>query len=212
MMGNRLGWASLVAMLASPARLQANLSPTSADRLGYDGVRATRHVSSMYAMKRVFLYCGLLLLAACSSDTPPKLSRGDTGPAFDTVRLDGTRVRFPEDFAGRPVVIRFWADWCRYCEGEMKDIEPVYQREKARGLEVLAVNAGQDRDTAAAFVGKLGISYPALLNEDASIAKRYGVTGLPTTFFIDRQGKISAKQIGEMTAEAFQKQVAELVQ
>jgi peroxiredoxin len=159
---------------------------------------------------RLVSLAALLLLAACSNEPPPKVSRGDTAPAFETVRLDGTRAQFPADFAGRPVVIRFWADWCKYCEGEMKDIEPIYRREKVRGLEVLAVNAGQDRATASAFVGKLGISYPALLDEDATIAKRYGVTGLPTTYFIDRQGRIAAKQIGEMTAAAFEQRVTEL--
>ncbi|MBI5786626.1 MAG: TlpA family protein disulfide reductase, partial [Rhodocyclales bacterium] len=112
---------------------------------------------------RPTLLAALLLLAACAGEPPPKVSRGDTPPAFETVRLDGTRVQFPADFAGKPVVIRFWADWCKYCEGEMKDIESAYQRHKAAGIEVLAVNAGQDRATAAAFVGKLGISYPTLL-------------------------------------------------
>jgi peroxiredoxin len=153
----------------------------------------------------------LPLLAACSGEEPKKVSRGDTPPAFDTVRLDGTPVHFPADLAGKPVVIRFWADWCKYCEGEMKDIEGAYQRHKGQGLTVLAVNAGQDRATAAAFVGKLGISYPALLDEEAKTAKRYGVTGLPTTYFIGRDGRVAAKQVGEMTAEAFERQVAELV-
>jgi cytochrome c biogenesis protein CcmG, thiol:disulfide interchange protein DsbE len=153
----------------------------------------------------------LLALSACSGEEPKKVSRGDTPPAFDTTRLDGQAVRFPADLAGKPVVIRFWADWCKYCEGEMKDIEGAYQRHKADGLTVLAVNAGQARATAAAFVGKLGISYPALLDEDAKTAKRYGVTGLPTTYFIGRDGKVAAKQVGEMTADAFERQVAELV-
>jgi cytochrome c biogenesis protein CcmG, thiol:disulfide interchange protein DsbE len=162
---------------------------------------------------RLLLLPALLFLAACSGEPPPKLGRGDAPPAFDTLRLDGTHVRFPAEFAGRPVVIRFWADWCKYCEGEMKDIEAVYQRYKGQGgqgMEVLAINAGQDRATAAAFVGKLGISYPALLDEDAKIAKRYGVVGLPTTYFIGRDGKVAAKQLGEMTASAFERQVAEL--
>jgi peroxiredoxin len=153
----------------------------------------------------------VLLLAACAGEPPPKVSRGDTPPAFETVRLDGTRVQFPADFAGKPVVVRFWADWCKFCEGEMKAIEVSYQRHKSAGIEVLAVNAGQDRATATAFVAKLGIGYPALLDEDAKIAKRYGVVGLPTTYFIGRDGKVAAKQVGEMTAAAFEKQVTELL-
>jgi peroxiredoxin len=164
----------------------------------------------MAALMKIPAFALLVLLAACSGGEPAKVSRGDTPPAFETVRLDGAPVHFPADLAGKPVVIRFWADWCKYCEGEMKDIEGAYQRHRAAGLEILAVNAGQDRATTAAFVGKLGISYPALLDEDAKIAKRYGVTGLPTTYFIGRDGKVAAKQVGEMTAANFELQVAEL--
>jgi thiol-disulfide isomerase/thioredoxin len=51
--------------------------------------------------------------------------------AFAAARFEGGRVQFPADFAGRPMVIRFWADWCKYCEGEMRDIEGVFQRHKA---------------------------------------------------------------------------------
>jgi cytochrome c biogenesis protein CcmG, thiol:disulfide interchange protein DsbE len=160
---------------------------------------------------RLPAFAALFLLAACSSEPPPKVSRGDPVPAFDAERLDGARVRFPADYGGRPVVIRFWADWCKYCEGEMKGIEPVYRRHKASGVEVLAINVGQDRAAASAFIGKLGIGYPALLDEDAKIARRYGVTGLPTTFFIGHDGKVAAKQVGEMTAEAFEQRVTELV-
>jgi peroxiredoxin len=160
---------------------------------------------------RLALLAVLPFFAACAGEPPPKVSPGDTPPAFAAARLDGGRVQFPADLAGRPAVIRFWADWCKYCEGEMKDIEGVFQRHKAEGIEVLAVNAGQDRATAAAFVGRLGISYPALLDEDAAIARRYGVSALPTTFFVGRDGRIAAKQVGEMTAAAFEQRVAELV-
>jgi hypothetical protein len=67
----------------------------------------------------------------------------------------------------------------------MKAIEAVYQRHKGKGLEVLAINAGQDKATIDAFIKKIGVSYPALLDEKSTIARSYGVVGLPTTFFID---------------------------
>ncbi len=162
-------------------------------------------------MKRFVATLFVVVLAACGGEPAPKLNTGDAAPAFEAVRLDGTKARFPADFAGKPVAIRFWADWCKFCEGEMTAIETVYRRHKSLGLEVLAVNAGQDRETVAAFVQKIGIGYPALLDENSAIAKRYGVVGLPTTYFVDGSGIVRAKIVGEADAATFERHVLELL-
>jgi len=120
-------------------------------------------------------------------------------------------VDFPAAAAGRPLVIRFWADWCKYCEPEMKAIEAVYQRHKAKGLEVFAVNAGQDKPTVAAFIKKLGVTYPVLLDEQSAIARRYGVVGLPTTYFVDARGVVRDKVIGEADEAIFERHALELL-
>jgi len=153
----------------------------------------------------------LLLAAACGGDTPAvKLNVGQVAPAFETKHVDGTPARSVA-WAGKPLVIRFWADWCKYCEGEMKDIEKVYQRLKPRGLEVIAINAGQDRKTVAAFMQKIGVSYPALLDEESAIAKSYGVVGLPTTYFVDARGVVRVKLIGESDEAGFERAALELL-
>jgi peroxiredoxin len=157
------------------------------------------------------LLSALLLLGACGGEPGAKLNVGDSAPAFQTVRLDGAAAHFPAAWAGRPLVIRFWADWCRYCEPEMKAIEAVYQRHKGKGLEVLAINAGQERPAVAAFIGKLGVTYPVLLDESASIAKRYGVVGLPTTYFVDAKGVVRGKVIGEADEAVFERHALELL-
>ncbi len=161
-------------------------------------------------MKRLLVLLGVLLgalfLVACGGgQSAAKLNVGDIAPAFQTTRADGSRASFPQDWAGKPVVIRFWADWCKYCEPEMKAIEPIFQQLAPQGLQVLAVNAGQDRPTVKAYMEKLGVSYPALLDEDSAIAKRYGVVGLPTTYFIDAQGVVRVKLIGEAEAASFER-------
>lgn len=161
-------------------------------------------------MRILFLAC-LVLLAACSGDQAAKLNLGDPAPAFQTQRLDGGNVDFPTAAAGRPLVIRFWADWCRYCEAEMKAIEAVYQRHKGKGLEVFAVNAGQDKAAVAAFAGKLGVTYPVLLDENSAIARRYGVVGLPTTYFVDAKGVVRGKVIGEADEAIFERHALELL-
>ncbi len=164
-------------------------------------------------MKRLLPFLSVLLItalvAACGGEPPAKLNTGDVAPVFKTVRLDGTPVDFPAAFAGRPVVLRFWADWCKYCEPEMKLIDTVRQRHA--GLEVLAVNAGQDKATVEAFMKKLGVGYPAAMDESSKIAKSYGVVGLPTTFLIDGRGMVRGKIIGEADEAMFEHHVQALL-
>lgn len=162
-------------------------------------------------MRLSALLASLFLLTACGSDNPAvKLNIGDPAPKFSAPALDGKNHEFPAAFAGKPLVIRFWADWCKYCEGEMKAIETVYQRQKDKGLGIVAINTGQDKPTVAAFIQKIAVTYPALLDEQSAIAKRYGVVGLPTTYFVDAQGVIRGKIIGEADAATFERHALEI--
>ena len=152
------------------------------------------------------------VLSACNSGAPSvQLNTGQPAPTFQTLALDGTPVHFPAAFAGKPLVIRFWADWCQYCEGEMKAIELVYQRHRDQGIQVLAINTGQDKPAVAAFIKKIGVTYPALLDEQSKIARAYGVVGLPTTYFVDGQGIVRGKVVGEADEATFERQVVELL-
>ncbi len=150
--------------------------------------------------------------AACHSGAPAvQLNSGQPAPTFQTFAADGTAIHFPAAFVGKSLVIRFWADWCKYCEGEMMAIENVYQRHRGRGLEVVAINAGQDKPAVTAFMKKIGVSYPALLDEQSKIARSYGVVGLPTTYFVDARGIVRGKIVGEADEATFERQVAELL-
>lgn len=162
-------------------------------------------------MKILVVLLWVVLLAGCSVFTSTVPNIGDPAPAFDTVRLDGTPANFPADWAGRPLVINFWADWCPSCESEMKAIERVYQRRKGKGLEILAVNVRQEPGQVAAFTMSLGVTYPILLDPKAILISRYGVIGLPTTFLVDNQGIVRAKLVGELDEAVFEKHVLELL-
>ncbi|MEW8626251.1 MAG: TlpA disulfide reductase family protein [Candidatus Thiodiazotropha sp.] len=152
----------------------------------------------------------LASLGACQSDSSA-LIKGEQPPAFQLQDLDGNPLNLPQDFEGKVVVIRFWADWCPFCETEMQSIEPVYQAYQSKGLVILALNVRQDRETAAAFIEKLNISYPVLLDREGEVARQYGVIGLPTTFILDRKGRLHTRIIGESTAELFARIVGELI-
>jgi peroxiredoxin len=161
---------------------------------------------------RLFLLILALFLSACGKEAPKaNINIGSIAPTFQTFRADGGAEHFPAAYFGKPLVVRFWADWCKYCEGEMKAIETVYQANKGK-LQVLAINAGQDKATINAFIKKIGVTYPALLDENSAIARSYGVVGLPTTFFIDSKGIVRGKIVGEADEATFARHVQELLQ
>jgi peroxiredoxin len=153
----------------------------------------------------------LLLLAACGGPDTPAPSHGQPAPTFRLNSLAGGAVSVPADAAGKVLAIRFWADWCPYCRKEMAELQPVYARLQARGLQILAVNVAQDRDTVQAFVEPLGIAYPVLLDPDGATARAYGVKALPITWLIDAQGMVRGKIVGEATPEVFERRVVELL-
>ncbi|WP_299065182.1 TlpA disulfide reductase family protein [Accumulibacter sp.] len=156
-------------------------------------------------------FLAALALTACDEGNTNRLNTGDIAPAFAASSLGAVPFRFPDDLRGKPVVIRFWADWCRFCEGEMKAIERVWQRHKDQGLMVIAVNAGQNRQDVAAFISKIGVTYPALLDEKAAISRQYGVVALPTTYFVGADGRIRGKVLGEADEATFERLTVDLL-
>jgi cytochrome c biogenesis protein CcmG, thiol:disulfide interchange protein DsbE len=151
-----------------------------------------------------------LLLVGCGAENP-KLAKGAPPPGFTLPRLAGGSARFPEDYQGQVVVIRFWADWCPFCKGEMTALEPVYQRLRDQGLHILAVNVRQDAQTAGDFVRTLGIGYETPLDAHGEVARAYGVQGLPTTFFVGRDGTLHSRILGESTPELTERLITELL-
>lgn len=152
---------------------------------------------------KIWLLSLLLLLVGCGKEAP-KLENGQSAPAFSLPRLDGS-MQDLQGLRGKVVALRFWADWCPFCKEEMAALDPVHARNQGKGLVLLAVNVRQDRATAESFIRKLGIHYPTLLDEEGAVARRYGVNGLPTTFFIDRQGILRGRILGESTPETFER-------
>ncbi|MFZ1827759.1 MAG: TlpA disulfide reductase family protein [Candidatus Competibacteraceae bacterium] len=130
------------------------------------------------------------------------IKNGASAPQFILERLDGARARFPEQYQGQVVVLRFWADWCPYCHSEMQALEPFYRQYRGQGLAILAINVMQPPETVRTFIEKLDISYEALLDRQGEVMRRYQVVGLPTTYLIDRKGVVRARIIGESTPEA----------
>jgi peroxiredoxin len=153
----------------------------------------------------------VFLLTGCGGDAVKPPANGQPAPIFQATSLAGGNVKVPADLTGKVVAIRFWADWCPYCRKEMAELQPVYARLHGRGLEILAVNVAQNRETAQRFIEPLGIQYPVLLDPEGVTARAYGVQALPITLLLDRRGIVRGKIVGEATPEVFERRVVELL-
>jgi peroxiredoxin len=125
---------------------------------------------------------------------------GEPAPDFALASPGGEPVSL-SDYAGRPIVLNFWASWCQPCRAEMPFLESLYQAHQDRGLVVLAVNVQEAPEVARAFGAELGLSFPLLLDEHGTIATQYRVQTLPMTYLIDRTGRIATHQRGMFASE-----------
>jgi len=122
--------------------------------------------------------------------------RGIHAPDFELSTLDGKRVKL-SDYRGKAVLLNFWATWCSPCKVEMPWFVDLQNRYANDGLVILGV-AMDDSDTPkiAQFASEMGVNYPVLLGTD-QVSEEYGnVQYLPTSFYIDRDGKIVGKGTG----------------
>jgi peroxiredoxin len=123
------------------------------------------------------------------------VSGGVQAPEFDLATADGKRVSLTA-LRGHVVLLNFWATWCPPCREEMPSMERLYQEFKTQGLAVLAVDIQESPKQVARFMRDFRLTFPALLDTDAAVAGRYGARGLPSTYLIDRNGRVVGQAVG----------------
>ncbi len=121
---------------------------------------------------------------------------GSVAPDFELKSLDGKQVRL-SDFRGKAVLLNFWATWCAPCKIEMPWFVDLQKQYASQGLQVIGVAMDDSGEEAIAkFAKEMAVNYPVLIGKE-SVGDAYGgVEFLPTTFFIDRQGKVVDRVFG----------------
>ncbi len=155
---------------------------------------------------------GAALLTGCAASPNGRLKVGEAAPDFVLQDLEGNEVRL-SDFAGRPVLLNFWNTWCPPCRTEMPALQEVYTAQGADGLQILAVNLlyqENDLRDVTQFVQEKGLTFPILLDETGEVAVRYRVGSLPTSVFVDREGKVHLIQVGPMSRAFVQSVLQEI--
>lgn len=184
------------------------------------------------AVAAVLVVAGLLvvvLVAAGGRDDGPEAapaSRGGTGratavgagpatvgeaaPAFTRPGLDGGTVAL-SDFAGKPVMVNFWASWCHPCRKEFPLFEAAREEYARRGLEIVGVSYKDIPADARAFVADQGATWTFARDPDGALADTYGVRAVPQTFFIDADGRIVSRLFGITSAKDLDAEIRKIL-
>jgi peroxiredoxin len=139
--------------------------------------------------------------------TEPTLvhSRALEAPDFSLPDLDGNS-RHLSSLRGKVVLLHFWATWCPPCRAAMPSLEALYQEYKHQGFEVLAVASdARGGEVVQPFVAKHRLTFLSLQDTNSHVTRLYGVTTLPTTYVLDREGRLVTVEVGNRdwtTAEA----------
>lgn len=145
-------------------------------------------------------------LAGPESSAGPEASASQEpvdAPDFTVYDREGNPVRL-SDYAGKPVVLNFWASWCPPCKSEMPDFHAAYE-ELGDQVQFLMVNATDGSretvDTAASFIQEQGYTFPVFYDTGSEASAAYGAYSLPMTFFINGEGHVAAYARGAISGE-----------
>jgi peroxiredoxin len=116
-------------------------------------------------------------------------------PDFEVVNPKGEVMKL-SDLKGKIVFLNFWATWCPPCQMEMPSMERLYEQFKDTDLAILAVSVGENTETVNNFLSQTPYSFPIALNPDGKLAVLYAARGIPTSYILNRDGKILAAKIG----------------
>ncbi|HBA89772.1 MAG TPA: hypothetical protein DCZ75_17820 [Geobacter sp.] len=156
----------------------------------------------------VLVFLCALLVSGCKKEESWKT--GSKAPEISVLDLNEKTVKL-SDFKGEVVVLRFWATGCKACVAGMPVLDQLSKGYRDQGVTVLAVNMGGSKPLVEAFAKGLKLSYPVFLDPALIASTKYAVRAAPTTYFIDRKGVARSFVVGEITKEAFDKTVRELM-
>jgi peroxiredoxin len=155
-----------------------------------------RHLSKVFILFFVLIF----VLVGCAPHKAPPVKKGMKLPALVLEDAAGVPFTIPADLKGKVVVMLFWSKGCPFCKREMPSMEPLYQKYKDRGYVFVGVHVGDGRDAVKMHTKTMGLTFPMLLDEK-KLTKLYGLVAEPSMFFLDREGVVTEKILGGLSAK-----------
>jgi cytochrome c biogenesis protein CcmG/thiol:disulfide interchange protein DsbE len=148
-------------------------------------------------MKKIHLSLFISLFLLCIAIGA---ARPDTSKAldFELQNLEGERVSLSSCLGKGPIILDFWATWCKPCVEELKHIQDIYEAYGGKGLQVLAISQDSPRSVAKvkSFIKGRRFTFTVLLDTNKEIYRKFRLYGLPHTFVLDKKGEIVFRRYG----------------
>lgn len=148
---------------------------------------------------------------APAEGTLPVNPVGYTVPDLRLPRLDGEGDLNLHQFLGRPLVINFWASWCVTCKDEAAILGDAERAWRDEGVVFIGIDQSDKPEAARAFERQYRMEYLSLVDAAGVVGPNWGVTGLPETLFVGRDGRIVSKYISNIDAETLDERIREIV-
>jgi thiol-disulfide isomerase/thioredoxin len=149
---------------------------------------------------------------AANGGAPAALPTLGNAPAWELKDVNGTVVRSTQ-FAGKVVVVDFWATWCPPCRAEIPGYTELQKKYGKDGFVIVGVSLDQaGPEVVKAFAGKYAVNYPLVMGDDTVVGAFGGVEAIPTTFLIDRNGQIRDRKMGAEDTADYEKKVIAVLQ
>ena len=188
------------AELQATSPLDDELAPVP-ENAGADDTKHKKAVRVWQGVLVLILLGFVLLLAARLIQTNQSEQRASgVAPAFTLTTFDGQKIS-SADLLGKGVVLNFWASWCDPCRDEAAMLEETWNREKDNGIVIVGLDYLDQEPAAKAYMAEFGITYPSGPDLQSAAARRFGIKGVPETFFINPQGSITDIVIGPIVSQ-----------
>lgn len=153
----------------------------------------------------------MFLITACAAGRSGQEPTSTQKPPIDLSLkdLDGNAVHL-RDLRGMVVLLNYWASWCSPCREEMPLLNAYYEDHKSEGFVLISVNASESPQVAASFINEHGFSFPVWSDPPGNSMIEFGLSGLPASMLLDRDGRLRKVWLGPLTQEMLDESVLPL--
>ncbi|MDO8754736.1 MAG: TlpA disulfide reductase family protein [Anaerolineales bacterium] len=134
-----------------------------------------------------------------------------SAPELTLEDLSGNPVTLG-DYRGSVVLVNLWATWCPPCREEMPTLQAFYEKYESRGFVLIAINQEEPRETVVPFVEEFGLTFPVWLDLEYQAQREFNTVGLPSSYVIDRGGRVRLMWIGGISKKNLEKYVPDLIE